>query len=558
MMNRLLHSLMVCAVLLLASCGTPTAVFLGDTETAPAQPTLSELPPEPSAASPDPAADTPDMPPSPAGDEDMFQIVVDTNRDVHPISPLIYGVSNAPTNELQAMGATLNSWGGNPSTRYNWKIGHAWNAGRDWFYRNGNYGLPEGSVSDAFISETLAAGAQVRLALPTLGWVAKNDDNNTCSFPLPDGSCGDGGGSSCENPYQVADPNLANIPVDEDFVIEWVQHIQEQGWDIRFLAMDNEPELWGYTHYDVHPSCTTYDEILSRFLQYAAAVRAAAPEAEITGPVTCCWYFYWNSAAGVGDKLLHGGEDFLPWFLKKVRSHDEQNGVRTLDVLDIHYYPEGLYNANADPETAAHRLRSTRSLWDPDYVDESWINEPVFLIPRMQQLIAEHYPGTRLAISEWNWGAEESMNGALAIADVLGIFGREDLYMAAYWTYPPINSPAYHAFRMYTNFDEQGRRFGDLSVHARSDDQDIVSSYAALDQESGKLYLMLIHKQPDEQIEVSVRLGGYAPQSQAEMFRYAQDYLEGITHSSFDVMDSTLHLTLPPYSITLLVFYPQS
>ena len=27
-----------------------------------------------------------------------------------------------------------------------------------------------------------------------------------------------------------------------------------------------------------------------------------------------------------------------------------------------------------DPATNALRLRSTRALWDPSYVDESWIN----------------------------------------------------------------------------------------------------------------------------------------------------------------------------------------
>ena len=33
--------------------------------------------------------------------------------------------------------------------------------------------------------------------------------------------------------------------------------------------MDNEPELWGHTHYDVHPACPTYEEILDRYLTYA-------------------------------------------------------------------------------------------------------------------------------------------------------------------------------------------------------------------------------------------------------------------------------------------------
>ncbi|MCJ7701080.1 MAG: hypothetical protein MUO62_05820 [Anaerolineales bacterium] len=77
--------------------------------------------------------------------------------------------------------------------------------------------------------------------------------------------------------------------------------------------------------------------------------------------------------------------------------------------------------------STAHRLRSTRSLWDLDYIDESWINQPVALIPTMKKWIAENYPGTRLGISEWNWGADETMKGALAIADVLGIYGKEEV-----------------------------------------------------------------------------------------------------------------------------------
>ena len=39
------------------------------------------------------------------------------------------------------------------------------------------------------------------------------------------------------------------------------------------------------------------------------------------------------------------------------------------------------------------RLASTCSLWDGIYVDESWIGQAVYLIPRMKQLIAENYPG---------------------------------------------------------------------------------------------------------------------------------------------------------------------
>jgi hypothetical protein len=264
-------------------------------------------------------------------------------------------------------------------------------------------------------------------------------------------------------------------------------HIFEtQGYDLRFVAMDNEPELWGYTHYDVHPECTTYKEILEKYLEYATVVREVAPKVEIAGPVTCCWWYYWNSAAGTVDKLANGNKHFLPWFLENVRKHDERNDIKTIDVLDIHYYQEGVYNQEVDEDTAALRLRSTRSLWDANYVDESWINQPIRLIPLMKEIIEENYPGLKLGISEWNWGADQHMNGALAIADVLGIFGREDLYYASYWTHPPIDNPGFFAFKMYTNYDDQGSRFGDTSVWSQSSDDSVISSYAALDSKTGK------------------------------------------------------------------------
>ena len=286
-------------------------------------------------------------------------------------------------------------------------------------------------------------------------------------------------------------------------------------------------------------------------------MRQVVPDAELTGPVTCCWYFYWNSAAGKADKLQHGGQDFLPWFLDQVRKHDELAGMQSLNVLDIHYYPADLYNQNVDPQTAAHRLRSTRSLWDASYVDESWIKEPVYLIPRMRALIDEHYPGLRLMISEWNWGADQSMNGALAIADVLGIFGREELYSAAYWTYPKLNSPGFYAFKMYTNYDDQGSRFGGAdggsSIQASSDDPSWVTSYAAMNSAGNQLYLMLINKDPEQVATTKIALDGFPYQPSAELYRYGNDNSNGVRQDQFLAQSGDLRLTLPAYSITLLV-----
>ena len=90
------------------------------------------------------------------------------------------------------------------------------------------------------------------------------------------------------------------------------------------------------------------------------------------------------------------------------------------------------------------------------------------------------------------------MNGALAIAEVLGIYGREGVDAAAYWRNPPLGSPGYFAFKMHGNYDGAGSRFGGRSCScADADDPTRVSAFAALDEAAGALRVMLINKDPE-------------------------------------------------------------
>ena len=112
----------------------------------------------------------------------------------------------------------------------------------------------------------------------------------------------------------------------------------------------------------------------------------------------------------------------------------------------------------------------------------------------MRETIAEHYPGLKLFISEWNFGNDTKINGALAIADVLGIYGREGVEAAAYWRNPAVGSPGWFAFTMHGNYDGKGGRFGGVAVPATVGDDEQVGAYAALDQETGVLRVMLVNR----------------------------------------------------------------
>jgi hypothetical protein len=208
--------------------------------------------------------------------------------------------------------------------------------------------------------------------------------------------------------------------------------------------------------------------------------------------------------------------------------------------------------------TQALRLRSTRSLWDPTYADESWINgteggPEVRLIPRMHEWVDANYPGTKLAITEYNWGALDHINGALAQADVLGIFGREGLDLATLWGPPAADEPGAFAFRMYRNYDGEGSQFGNVSVQASSSDQGQLAIYAARRSSDGALTLMIINKTAGA-LTSEVTLADFLPQPVAQLYRYSAANLKAIVQEGDQaVMAGGFTATFPANSITLVV-----
>src|SRR5204862_211320 len=107
--------------------------------------------------------------------------------------------------------------------------------------------------------------------------------------------------------------------------------------------------------------------------------------------------------AAAPDRRAHGNVPLLPWWLFQMRAHERKTGLKLLDMLDVHYYPAGQgigvgTGGATDRATNALRIRSTRSLWDPTYVDESWIGDTVELIPRLRRWVAANAPGIGISI----------------------------------------------------------------------------------------------------------------------------------------------------------------
>ncbi len=496
---------------------------------------------------------------------------VDCHAPGHPISPLIYGIGTyfGDSGEQQwTMGATARRWGGNHSTRYNPAI-HAWNLDQDWFFRNAAV-----RSAESFLEENRGRGVKSALTVPILGWVAK--DTKSYSFPvsvfgpqqmvawdLPD----DGNGVRPDGtPIPPPPPTATSVSCPPQCIERWIRRIREAreagGPGVDLYILDNEPMIWHRTHRDVHPEPPGYDELLERTIAYGTAVRSADPDALIAGPAECCWLNYYFSAKDVvasvwlrPDRLRHGNVPLLPWYLRKLRDYEKRTGTRVLDVVDVHFYPMAdvgpARGGPTDPASAALRIRTTRSLWDPSYVDESWIDEPIEALPLLRRWIDDNYPGRKISIGEWNFGAEEDMSGGLAVAEALGRFGTEGIYSAYYWTYPPDRSPAYWAFRAYRNFDEKGGRFLDRSAPVKGDAR-LASLFASRDEAGERLVAVLLNHDPGSPLHAEVRLESCGTVSAARAFSYSGNARGFAARPEPDRGDGKLEVAVEPYSITVI------
>jgi hypothetical protein len=495
--------------------------------------------------------------------------VLDCAATGQPISPLIYGVGGASGAPWDT-GTTARRWGGNPTSRYNWEL-NTFNLTKDWFFKN-TEGAPSGYRG--YLDENRQRGVKTALTVPMIGWVAK--DATSYSFPVvglgpqeatapeaPD--MGNGVGRDGK-PVVPPPPTVTSVPSTPDSIARWLRRIRaddgDKGRSVDSYILDNEPMLWNATHRDVHPEPTTYDELLEKTIAYGTAIRQADPGAKIAGPAEWGWLAYQYSAKDVAagvfrrpDRRAHGDEPLIPWYLRKLAEYEQKSGTKILDILDVHFYPMGegigiTTGGKTDPATSALRIRSTRSLWDPTYKDESWIGERMRVIPLLREWIAANHPGLGISIGEWNFGAETHMSGGLAVAEVLGHFGLEGVTSAYYWTSPADRSPAFWAFRAFRNFDGNGEHFLDWTVPVKGS-ATLTSLFASRDSERHRVVAVLLNSSALTPLMPTVTLQGCGAVASARAFTYTGGEA-GFKPLQLSSTTDPVELSVAPYSITVL------
>jgi hypothetical protein len=495
---------------------------------------------------------------------------VDSTTNAHPISPYIYGTNQGDLT-AEAKGLTMTRVGGNRLTAYNWET-NASNAGSDYQYENDDY-LSTSSVAGAPMKQAVqtanASAASIIMTVPIAGWVSANESGPCPSMPTA--------AQIAQNFFPILPqkgsayaypPDTTDGKVYADEFVHWLesQFPGAQTDPLRriFYMLDNEPDLWSSTHSEIHPTAVTYAELVQKSTDFAKGIKAAAPKAIVFGPVDYGWQGYVNlqNASDAANR------DWIEFYLDSMKAAEQTAGQRLVDVLDVHWYPEAtgggarITDDGVSAAEVAARLQAPRSLWDSTYTETSWItqdstNGPINLIPLLMGKISGHYPGTKLSISEYNYGAGGDISGGLAEADVLGVFGVQGLFAASSWLLSQTNTFLFAGFAMYRNYDGQGATFGDTSISLVDSDTVNTSAYASIASASPTDVVVVAINKETSAVKAGITVKHTAALSAADVYVLTSAGAAPVKGTGLTaVATNAFSYSMPARSATTIVFHP--
>ena len=496
-----------------------------------------------------------------AADGFDMNITVDLKGERKEISPLIYGVNQYTTN-LKDVKATAVRQGGNRMSAYNWET-NASNAGSDWKHSS-DTNLSE-STSPADCVQKLSAEAAkygVGYKFTTLqlaGYVSADKDGTVTEEEKAPSKRWNEVKFTKGAPF-ADEPDLTDGVV---YMDEYVNYIIKKLGDsqsptgMQGYSLDNEPVLWDNTHSRMHPEPVSIEEMRSKSVEVAKAVKKLDPKAEIFGPALYGYTAFdhldddddhdeWEKIKA--DNNYHW---YLDCYLDQMKKASDEEGIRLLDVLDIHYYSESARKGAED------RVQSVRTLYEKGFSENSWIGEwcmqNVPILPTIKNSIDKYYPGTKLAISEYNFQGGEDTSGTIAQAEALGCYADQGVYLATLWGGEPF---ILAGLNLYTNYDGKGGSFGDTLIPASTEDVSKSSTYAAVNaDDDSKVTVMITNKdmKANENAVIDLENAEKDYKAAAVYAVYGDNDKVRLLDIVKDVKDNKVKVELPAFSAAMVV-----
>lgn len=510
-------------------------------------------------------------------------ITIDAAAGQHKISPFIYGrnnfLSSDPDKPLSAADwqllrdagvKILRENGGNNSTKYNWR--KKISSHPDWYnnvYDN-NWDFEVTSMQENMPS---LSGIW---ALQLIGKAASNKNHNFNDWEYNrsqwwsgvnqnlagGGQPNTSGGSKA---LTEGNPDLYTMiwPADSTVGIlsHWLNNLHIDKNRILYWNMDNEPEIWNGTHDDIMPVQISAEDFVQRYITVAKKARAVFPEIKLLGPVPANewqWYAYNN------QKISYQGKSYvwLEYFIKRIADEQKSSGIRLLDVVDIHFYPD---ESGADDIMQGHRVYfdknydypgangvkiSGSSGWDGSITKE-------YVFERCKAWLDQHMGsnhGVGLGVTETGIKVVNPMVTAVWYASVLGEFAKQNVEIFTPWSWETGMWETLHLFSRYSK---------ETSVQAVSSNETYVSAYPSLSLNNDSLTVILVNRYQDRSQSVKLNLSNFTVENGSyhtltleslpgnETFRSHTD--NALKKNSVTTTNNSLTVTLPRLSVTAVL-----
>lgn len=455
----------------------------------------------------------------------QVEINVDANADNRPISPYIYGkngaASDKESNPISEADKVRNRESGlrfsrqnngNNATKYNWR--KKLTSHPDWY--NNIYHCDW----DLSASELQAdyPNIQGMYAFQLIGKAAKTDAHNFNDWEFNQSQWGEwcsfdacGGGEIIDGKLtKKGDPSLylENWPADSTVGIykHWRDDLGLDMSQFRYWNMDNEFEMWPWTHSDLVEKNTDeiFEMMMQNYFATAKAIRAIDPSVKLTGPVAGNEWT-WYCPADVQPTYKGKKYCWLEYFIMRCAEEEKATGINMLDVIDIHFYPSD--------KTVADVLQTHRVLWDTEFVyplangvktvngswDESQNKEYIFV--RCDEWVAKYFGPDRkmtYGISEYN--GEDCNNPtitALSYASFIGEGARNGLEYFTPWTWKTGMWETLHLF---------GRYAKEINIGAKSSNEAMISAYSSMNSTKDSVTVILVNRFENEAQNVNLTL----------------------------------------------------